>query len=110
MRTAALTWPFCQNSNQGIGGWALRLMKRVAAAQSLPFQLRVLRSNSALRFYTRLGFLRVSGDEIAYEIEWQGQTVSCPTSTEQILSPAFVQSSDLVRNKTSLPSASLVCT
>ncbi len=80
--------------NQGIGGWALRQMQRLAAAQSLPFRLRVLRSNPALRLYTRLGFLRVSGDEIAYEMEWQGQTVSRPTSTEPILSPGFGQSSD----------------
>ncbi len=67
-----------EHRNRGIGGWALRRMQQTAALEQVPLRLSVTRSNPALRLYERLGFMRVSGDELSYEMEWQPP---CPATT-----------------------------
>ena len=57
--------------NRGIGTWAIRQIQQVSALESVPFRLSVTRTNPALRLYERLGFVRVSGDELSYEMEWR---------------------------------------
>lgn len=57
--------------NSGVGTWALRQIQQIAAIESLPLRLRVMKGNPALRLYERLGFLKVSADELSWEMEWQ---------------------------------------
>lgn len=57
--------------NRGIGTWAIRQIQQLAALESITFRLRVVKSNPALRLYERLGFVRVSSDELSYEMEWK---------------------------------------
>lgn len=60
-----------EHRNRGIGTWALRQMQQIAALEPVPFRLRVMKGNPALRLYERLGFIRASADELSYEMEWQ---------------------------------------
>lgn len=60
-----------EHRNRGIGAWALRQLQQMAAFEQVPLRLSVLRTNPALRLYERLGFLRASGNELSYEMEWQ---------------------------------------
>ena len=60
-----------QYRNRGIGIWAIRQIQQLSALESVSFRLCVARTNPALRLYERLGFIRVSGDELSYEMEWQ---------------------------------------
>lgn len=55
---------------RGIGTWALNQMKQAAALESVPMRLSVTRTNPALRLYERLGFIRVSADDLSFEMEW----------------------------------------
>ncbi len=57
--------------NRGIGTWALRQIQHLAAFESVVFRLRVRRDNPALRLYERLGFLRIAGNDLSFEMEWQ---------------------------------------
>jgi GNAT superfamily N-acetyltransferase len=57
--------------NRGIGTWALQQIQNIAALESVAVRLRVIRTNPALHLYERLGFIPVSGDAIALEMEWQ---------------------------------------
>jgi ribosomal protein S18 acetylase RimI-like enzyme len=59
------------HQNHGIGTWAVRQIQQLSALESVSFRLCVARTNPALRLYERLGFIRVSGDELSYEMEWQ---------------------------------------
>lgn len=59
------------NRNRGIGTWALRQIQQLAALESVTLRLRVQRTNPALRLYERVGFIRVSSDELSYEMEWR---------------------------------------
>jgi GNAT superfamily N-acetyltransferase len=60
--------------SRGIGTWALRQIQQVAALEGVTFRLSVFRHNvQALRLYERLGFLKVSTDDVSYEMEWQTQ-------------------------------------
>lgn len=56
---------------RGVGTWALRRIHQVAALERVACRLSVLKSNPALRLYEELGYLRVSADELTYEMEWQ---------------------------------------
>ncbi|MFP5236428.1 MAG: GNAT family N-acetyltransferase [Acidobacteriota bacterium] len=60
-----------EDRNRGIGTWALRQLQQIASIEGVPFRLRVMKNNPAQRLYERLGFIKVSGDELAYEMEWQ---------------------------------------
>lgn len=57
--------------NRGVGTWALRQIQQAAALEGTPCRLSVLKSSPALRLYERLGYVRVSADELSYEMEWQ---------------------------------------
>ncbi len=57
--------------NRGVGTWALRQIQQQAALESAVFRLRVLKNNSALRLYARLGFTSVWDDEMYCEMEWR---------------------------------------
>lgn len=56
---------------RGIGAWAMQQIQNLAGLESVTVRLRVVRTNPALRLYERLGFLRVAGDPVALEMEWQ---------------------------------------
>lgn len=60
-----------EHRNSGIGTWALRQIQQIAAIEVVPFRLRVMKGNPAQRLYERLGFIKVSADELSYEMEWQ---------------------------------------
>lgn len=75
--------------NRGVGAWALQHIQQVAALESVPCRLSVLKSNPALHLYERMGFLRMAADELSYELEWQPQRTApsglnavMPTATE----------------------------
>jgi ribosomal protein S18 acetylase RimI-like enzyme len=68
---------------QGIGAWALRQVQIFAELEGLNFRLKVMKTNPALRLYERLGFLKVSADQISYEMEWQPATLRA-TRQEQL--------------------------
>ena len=55
----------------GIATWALQQIQQAAAVEQLPVRLRVQKNNSALALYEHLGFMRVAGDELSYEMEWR---------------------------------------
>ncbi len=57
--------------NRGVATWALRQIQQAAALESTPCRLSVLKTNPALGLYERLGYIRVSADELSYEMEWQ---------------------------------------
>ncbi|OJT24680.1 hypothetical protein BO221_15550 [Archangium sp. Cb G35] len=48
----------------GLGTSVLRTLQEEAAAAGKPLRLHVMRNNPALRLYTRLGFMPVSGVEV----------------------------------------------
>ena len=60
-----------EHQNRGVGTWALRQIQQAAALEGTPCRLSVLKSSPALRLYERLGYVRVSADELSYEMEWQ---------------------------------------
>lgn len=61
---------------RGAGTWALRQIQQAAALEGTPCRLSVLKSSPALRLYERLGYVRVSADELSYEMEWQPRVVA----------------------------------
>ncbi|MGH9604586.1 MAG: GNAT family N-acetyltransferase [Terracidiphilus sp.] len=66
--------------NRGVGAWAIRQIQHLAALESVVLRLHVLKNNPALRLYERLGFLRVSGDEMSYEMEWRPPSIAASES------------------------------
>ena len=60
-----------KHRHRGIATWALRQMQQIAAFESVPLRLRVVKENPAQRLYERLGFIKASADELSYEMEWQ---------------------------------------
>jgi GNAT superfamily N-acetyltransferase len=79
--------------NRGIGTWALRQMQQVAALEQIVFRLSVSKNNPALKLYERLGFFKVSADELAYEMEWQPPALNAtqPKAPEKITLSAGVE-------------------
>ncbi len=60
---------------QGIGRWALEQIQQLAALESVPFRLRVIRTNRARKLYERLGFIAAAADEVSFEMEWRPPSV-----------------------------------
>lgn len=79
-----------EHRKSGIGTWALRQIQQIAAAEQLPFRLRVMKNNPAQRLYLRLGFIKVSADELSYEMEWQPARTA--HSSEKPALPSAVES------------------
>ena len=78
-----------EHRNRGVGAWALRQIQQAAALEEIPFRLRVVKSNPALRLYERLSFLRAGSDELSFNMEWQPPTMraSRPKPEEKITLP-----------------------
>jgi RimJ/RimL family protein N-acetyltransferase len=76
-----------EHRNGGLGTWALRQIQQVAALERVTFRLSVFRSNAqAIRLYERLGFLKLSTDDVSYEMEWQSAVP--PTNSAISTKPA----------------------
>jgi GNAT superfamily N-acetyltransferase len=60
---------------RGIGAWALGQIQRLAEIEGVVFDLRVVKSNPAVRLYERLGFRKRSEDEISWEMRWEPETL-----------------------------------
>jgi ribosomal protein S18 acetylase RimI-like enzyme len=63
-----------QFRDRGIATQVLQQLAQQSAAAGAAFSLQVEKQNPALRLYERLGFFKVSGDELSYEMEWRPPT------------------------------------
>ena len=72
-------------------------MQQLAALEGVPFRLRVLRAHRALALYERLGFLRISADEVSFEMEWT------PRVQSEITAPLRKPEQQIVCGDLSLP-------
>ncbi len=89
--------------NRGIGTWTLRQVQQLAALEGVPFHLRVLRTNPALRLYERLAFLRTSSDDVSYEMEWTARQHAGDAAA-----PIALPASGIVCGTVTLPHAEIV--
>ena len=58
-----------EQRGQGIGGGLLRELIQQSKRQRLPLRLQVLKTNSALRLYQRLGFTSTGEDQMYIQME-----------------------------------------
>jgi ribosomal protein S18 acetylase RimI-like enzyme len=56
--------------NAGVGSALLQGIFGEAQATNKPLRLKVLRGNRAVRFYQRLGFVKIGETEMHFEMEW----------------------------------------
>jgi hypothetical protein len=76
---------------RGIATQVLQQLVQQSAAAGAAFSLRVEKQNPALRLYERLGFFKVSGDELSYEMEWQPPTSGSQPRSVAAARPAGAQ-------------------
>ncbi len=57
--------------NAGVGAALLQRLFGEATATAKPVRLQVLKTNRAVRFYERLGFVRAAENETHWEMEWR---------------------------------------
>ena len=60
-----------QHRNAGIGAALLQRIFGEAAATKKPLRLQVFKTNRAVRFYQRLGFVPTGETELHFEMEWR---------------------------------------
>jgi len=66
------------NRGRGIGSTVIRGILASAAQARKPVRMGVNATNyKAMRLYGRLGFQKIGGDEVQYEMEWCGGELSC---------------------------------
>jgi ribosomal protein S18 acetylase RimI-like enzyme len=63
-----------EHRNRGIGTRMLQRLQAEAGTSKRKVSLHVLKSNPAQHLYARMGFQKVSEDEIYFKMEWQGQS------------------------------------
>lgn len=59
------------HQNRQIGTYLMQAVQAEAAAARSPVRLHVLKMNRAIRFYARLGFVKISDAGIYDELEWR---------------------------------------
>lgn len=80
--------------NRGIGSRAFQPIQTAAQEDMLPVRLRVMKGSHAERLYRRLGFTRVSSDEISYEMEWRHRAAAAAEEAESQREKAYARQAD----------------
>ena len=61
---------------RGVGTSLIRHLQREASSVGRPLRLQVLKRNSAMRWYQRLGFETVKEDDVYLSLEWHRGSAS----------------------------------